>query len=63
MSVSVTAGTSFNAGVPAPLFKVNTAVQLIDYDVSKDGQRFLTLTTVAEAELLPFTVLLNWRSR
>ncbi len=30
------------------------------YDVSRDGQRFLFMTPVADDRLSPFTILLNW---
>jgi Tol biopolymer transport system component len=66
MSVSVTAGDSFKAGRPAPLFDTGMKPQWGAarnlYDVSTDGQQFLFMTPVADDRPSPFTLLLNWRA-
>ena len=60
MSVSVKTGTTtFEAGVPAVLFKVDSITE-DDYDVTADGQRFLINNNVAGGKSSPFTVVLNW---
>jgi NADPH-dependent FMN reductase len=39
-----------------------SAQDLFSYDVSGDGQRFLIITKVDEANAAPLSVLLNWAS-
>jgi len=33
------------------------------YDVSRDGQRFLILTQIKQADTAPMTVILNWAAK
>jgi len=49
-------GSTIRAGTPQPLFVLST---MFDYEVSPDGQRFLTHATISEAS--PITVILNWK--
>ena len=67
MAAEVTASaSSFEAGAPKELLKTATLGQLGDlgpggdqvYGVSADGQRFIFLTPIGQAE--PITVVLNW---
>jgi serine/threonine protein kinase len=65
MAAPVTTGANFDAGTPLALFQATPrqAVPLFDlfaYDVSRDGQRFLILTQLKQAETQPMTVVLNW---
>jgi Tol biopolymer transport system component len=58
-------GQTIEVGAPAPLFttRIGGAVQSVNmqqYMVSTDGQRFL-MNTVLEEALSPITVVLNWR--
>jgi eukaryotic-like serine/threonine-protein kinase len=67
MSVSVADGPTFDAGTPVALFQANPRVlvatsELVAYDVSKDGQRFLINTRQKNPEAQPMTVVLNWPS-
>jgi serine/threonine protein kinase/Tol biopolymer transport system component len=67
MAAAVTAGTSFEAGFPVALFQTHprqpvSASDVFSYDVSGDGQRFLILSKVDEANPAPLSVLLNWAS-
>jgi serine/threonine protein kinase len=67
MAAAVTAGTSFEAGSPVALFQTHprqpvSASDVFSYDVSGDGQRFLILSKVDEANPAPLSVLLNWAS-
>src|SRR6202165_1114917 len=67
MAVAVTAGASFEAGLPTVLFQTHrrqpvSAQDFFSYDVSGDGQKFLIATRVDEANSAPLTVLLNWAS-
>ena len=59
MVVAVADGTTFQAGEPKPLFRINSGVWL-DYDVTADGQRFLSNNAAASANSSPITVVLNW---
>jgi len=59
MIVSVAVGTTFEAGEPKTLFRINSGVWQ-DYDVTADGQRFLSNNAAASANSLPITVVLNW---
>ena len=58
MAVDVKAnGSSFEPGVPKVLFERSGAR---DFDVSRDGQRFLIPVLVEEGSPEPITVVLNW---
>ena len=66
-AVSVSAGSSFQAGTPVPLFQTHrrqpmAAQDLFSYDVSNDEQRFLIATKLDEPNAAPLSVLLNWAS-
>jgi hypothetical protein len=59
MSVPVKAdGSNFEPGSPVPLFRIDSE-NLGGYDVSADGQRFLTSSGVGLGSQ-PITVVLNW---
>jgi len=67
MTVAVTASASFEAGSPVALFQTHrrqpvSAEDVFSYDVSGDGQRFLIITKVDEANAAPLSILLNWAS-
>jgi hypothetical protein len=53
------AAATFEAGAPTALFKIDSIFEG-DYEVAADGQRFLINSSVAGAQTLPFTVVLNW---
>jgi hypothetical protein len=40
-----------------------SAQDVFSYDVSADGQRFLIITKVDEANAAPLSVFLNWTSQ
>jgi eukaryotic-like serine/threonine-protein kinase len=63
MAVDVkTDGPSFEAGIPKPLFDVETpATGRNHFVVSKDGQRFLVVASSENARNEPLQVLVNWR--
>jgi len=64
MAASVEAGREFRAEVPRPLFQVPTLGPIqsaVRASVSRDGGRFLLVTTGTTTET-PVTVLLNWMS-
>ena len=68
MSEPVTEGANFDVGAPVPLFQANpretvATSELLFYDVSKDGQRFLINTEVKQTEVEPMTVVLNWAAK
>jgi Tol biopolymer transport system component len=61
-----TDGTSFQAGIPRPLFEVATASASTGtgsspFVVTRDGQRFLILAEGAKTASEPLEVLVNWR--
>jgi eukaryotic-like serine/threonine-protein kinase len=67
MAAEVKTGASFEASTPVALFQTHrrqpiSAQDVFSYDVSSDGQRFLILTKVDEANSAPLSVLLNWAS-
>jgi Tol biopolymer transport system component len=68
MATPVTTGANFDNGKPMELFQttprqpVSTNDQFA-YDVSRDGQRFLVLTLVKQAEATPISVILNWPAK
>ncbi len=64
MALPVTEGANFDAGTPAALFQANPRQMIatserFDYDVSKDGQRFL-INTELKSGLTPMSVVVNW---
>jgi Tol biopolymer transport system component len=67
MAVAVKIGASFEASSPVALFQTHrrqpvSSQDVFSYDVSGDGQKFLILTKVDEANAAPLSVLLNWAS-
>jgi Tol biopolymer transport system component len=65
MAVPVTPGTNFDAGEPVTLFQANArelvaTSELVTYDATKDGQRFLINTQVKNEDMQPMSVILNW---
>jgi serine/threonine protein kinase len=67
MAVPVTTGVAFGARSPVALFQTHrrqpiSAQDVFSYDVSGDGQRFLIITKVDEANAAPLSIHLNWAS-
>jgi hypothetical protein len=67
MTVAVRATATFEAGSPVALFQTHrrqavSSNEVFSYDVSGDGQRFLIITKVDEANAAPLSVFLNWAS-
>jgi len=67
MAVPVSTGTSFESGSPVALFQTHrrqpiSSQDVLSYDVSADGQKFLIATRVDESAVAPLSVLLNWTS-
>jgi len=62
MRVEVSTRGEFEAGIPEPLFTANLRPirTLSRYRVSRDGQRFLLLSSLSEDSTPPTTVVLNW---
>jgi Tol biopolymer transport system component/tRNA A-37 threonylcarbamoyl transferase component Bud32 len=59
VSVPFNAADTQPAGPPLPLFRVTSKV--VDYDVTRDGQRFLIIHD-AEAAQPPIHVVVNWEA-
>ena len=63
MAVAMKPGPRLEAGVPQPLFQTpiaNVVLNIDQYDVTGDGQRFLVLTPTSNARQAPITVVVNW---
>jgi Tol biopolymer transport system component len=60
MAVAVTAGGTFQAGIPEPLFDSHISSSLAKYAVTRDGRRFLIPSVTVEASSSPATVVINW---
>jgi len=66
MALPVAVGSTIEAGVPNALFDVHllptgtgAPYSYYQYDVTRDGQRFLVNTPLENATV-PITVVLNW---
>ena len=62
VSVKVTTGDTFKAGLPEVLFEAQLVpvIQRNRYAVTPDGQRFLMLTPMESQANPPMTVVQNW---
>lgn len=62
MSVEIKSGSSFEPGIPKPLFDISAArtQAASEYAVSPDGQRLLFLSRLTETGLSPLAVVVNW---
>ncbi len=65
MASPVTTGEHFDSATPQPLFQAKMREQvagseLVMYDVTRDGQRFLLNTQIERTEAQPMMVILNW---
>ena len=64
MAVPVRTGAAFEHQAAVPLFDTGMTPRWgtarNHYDVSKDGQRFLVMTPVADDRSSPFTIVMNW---
>ncbi|HYB53119.1 MAG TPA: protein kinase [Thermoanaerobaculia bacterium] len=61
MAVPIHSGATLEAGLPVPLFETRSRLSQIGrYDVTPDGQKFLVVTRVAEREIPPIAVVVNW---
>ncbi len=62
VSVPVTTGETLEAGLPTMLFDppIFPVTQRERYVVTRDGQRFLMLSTTSGVSVRPTTVVLNW---
>jgi Tol biopolymer transport system component len=65
MAVPVSGGATFNFGAPVALFQATpremvATSEMIAYDVTNDGQKFLINTDVKTGNAQPMSVILNW---
>jgi Tol biopolymer transport system component len=63
MAVAMKPGPRLEAGVPQLLFQTpitNVVLNIDQYDVTGNGQRFLVLTPTSNARQAPITVVVNW---
>ena len=68
MAASVAIGANFDVGRPVELFQTSPRQPVsfndqVVYDVRPDGQRFLILTRMKQAESTPMSVVLNWPAK
>jgi eukaryotic-like serine/threonine-protein kinase len=62
-----TGGSSIEAGPPSSLFQAHTGQkvstqEVVSYDVTEDGKKFLVNTNVEEPSVAPLSIILNWAS-
>jgi hypothetical protein len=67
MAVDVTTTPTFKAGIPhllfqAPIFGAGISSEILRWDVTPDGQRFLINTVPEENVSAPITIVLNWQA-
>ena len=68
MVVEVDEGAAFRSGTPKQLFPAPSnletflTVPLPNWDVSKEGNRFLLMAPATQGNPTPFTVVLNWQT-
>ena len=67
MAASVDTKTEFESGTPTVLFQTDphervATTEVIVYDVSRDGQRFIVNTNYKNGSAHPMSVVLNWKS-
>ena len=64
MAVDISGNAELETGRPQVLFDTGLVVDPTNdqYDVTADGERFLVLKPLPEAESSPITVVLNWVS-
>jgi Tol biopolymer transport system component len=65
MAVDVNLGGTFQAGTPQSLFQAPAGVADVarfQYDVTRDGKRFLMISPVSGSISSPATVVLNWET-
>ena len=62
MAADVKAGSTFEPGVPHPLFKMNSQVLVArnSYSPTADGRRFLVNSFVDAAASSAISVVVNW---
>jgi len=52
--------SSLEIGIAKPLFQMHLESFLPSYDVAPDGQRILIVTSLAQKQPSPITVVVNW---
>jgi eukaryotic-like serine/threonine-protein kinase len=59
---------NFESGAPVALFQAHlrqpiSAMDVVSYDVSADGQKFLVNTKMVDPNPAPMSIILNWRAQ
>ena len=64
MTAAVSAGSTFSAGAPQPLFRTSVKLNAVSrqFAASADGQRFLMVVPTDDFDSQVFRVLLNWQT-
>src|SRR5207302_2109609 len=60
MAVDVTVGPVFQSAAPRVLFTVPAMNPYQQFDVTRDGKRFLVIAPLTDSTPVPATVTLNW---
>ncbi|HET9793266.1 MAG TPA: protein kinase [Thermoanaerobaculia bacterium] len=61
MSIPIRTAPSLQIGTPTELFALKGKWPWLDFDVSKDGKRFLAIVPEVVADELPLNVVVNWK--
>ena len=62
MAVDIRTQPAFQSGTPHVLFRVSAFSPVFEFNVSRDGKRFLLPTLVSSDASEPVTVLVNWQT-
>ena len=60
MVVPVRTQPTLDVGVPMPLFALSGAARWKDFDVARDGRKFLAIIPQSRANEQPLSVIVNW---
>ena len=60
MVVPVRTQPTLDVGAPMPLFALTAAARWKDFDVARDGKKFLAIVPQSRANEQPLTVVVNW---
>jgi Tol biopolymer transport system component len=61
MAAPVRTQPALEVGAPRPLFTISAAARWKDFDVARDGKKFLAIIPQSPANEQPLTVVLNWK--
>jgi Tol biopolymer transport system component len=62
MAVPARTHPALEVGVPMPLFALTATARWKDFDVARDGKKFLAIIPQSRANEQPLTVVVNWQA-